>query len=154
MDREDVKIVHEGQANEKLIEKLRAFREYISDDMPEWKQLIVIGGFVADVIQLLKWEKKPVYHQDAWDNHKYWRYENEKVTSCELICEEIAAAIEYEISAPYADELNAMWQDWHFNDTGKYADIKTFEDMDSIIIARIEKDYPGFEDMIKKAFHY
>ena len=50
-------IIREEQANVMLIEKLRSFRKYINEDMSDWEQLIAVGGFIADVIRLIKWDK-------------------------------------------------------------------------------------------------
>jgi hypothetical protein len=147
--RDDVMVVHKEQSNAALVEKLKSFREYIlSDNEPEWKQLVAIGGFVADVIRLLKWSEKPVY---PLENYHY--YKNEHVMTCEDICDSLWQAIDYTFNEPYADELNAMWQDWYFHDTGKYDSVETIGDMTDIICDRIEERYPGILSMVRKYFY-
>lgn len=150
LKREDVLVVYDKQANNSLIEKLKAFKSYINDDLPEWKQLIMIGGFVADVVKELKWSEKPVY--SSYIDSSNWNYKDKHIMTCDEICDDISTAIDHHLSEPFADELNAMWQDWHFNDTGKYADVKTSFDMIDILVERIEQEYPGLGNMIEKYF--
>lgn len=136
MDKDNVKIVHEEQENNALIEKLKSFKTYINNDLPEWKQLIAIGGFVADVISELKWRE----HTDK--------------ISYDEIREQLTGAITYHLSAPYADELNAMWRDWEFKETDKYIKIEKRSDMCNIINGRLEQEYPGIVEWINKCLPY
>lgn len=136
MDKDNVKIVHEEQENNALIEKLKSFKTYINNDLPEWKQLIAIGGFVADVISELKWGE----HTDKMSYDEIWK--------------QITGAITYHLSAPYADELNAMWRDWEFKETDKYIKIEKRSDMCNIINGRLEQEYPGIVEWINKCLPY
>jgi len=149
-NRDNVMCVHEGQANEQLVEKLRNFKEYLlSNDVPEWQQLIATAGFVIDVFKTLKWAE----HMGAF--RKSLNYAKDiSAIICNKVCEEVTAAVNYYISFPYADELNGMWQDWYFNDTGKYADVETTFDMLDIITDRIELEYPDLLEWEKKYFKY
>ena len=140
--REDVLVVHDGQANALLIEKLKTIKNYLNKDLPEWQQLIMLGGFVADVIKAMKWSEKPIYNSFGNDTDN-WNYKDKNVMTCDAVIEEISASITHQLSEPFADELNEMWQDWYFNDTGKYADVKTDFDMNEIIVGRMEQEYPG-----------
>lgn len=149
-NRDDVKCVHEGQANEQLIEQLRKFKDYLlSEDVPEWQQLIATAGFVTDVLKTLKWSKHKKIFSKYLDND-----EDNSSIICDEMCVEVTAAVNHYFSLPYADELNGMWQDWYFNDTGKYADIKTISDMCGIITDRIEQKYPDLLEWEKKYFKY
>lgn len=144
---EEYMIVRDDQANEELVAKLMSFKEYISDDLPEWKQLIAIGGFVADVVKLLKWsEYKRSYHSRIG-------YTNGEVMTCDEICEDIWTAIDYHFNSPYADELNTIWRDWN-TDESKYPEAKTVEDIYDVIIARMEQVYPELAKTAEKYFHF
>lgn len=150
INRENVMCVHEGQANEQLIEQLRKFKEYLlNDDVPEWQQLIATAGFVTDVLKTLKWSEHKNTFSRSLDNSK-----DDPAMICEKICEEVTAAVNHHISVPFADELNGMWQDWYFNDTGKYADVETISDMLCIITERLEQEYPNVLELEKKFFKY
>lgn len=143
INRDDVKCVHEEQANEQLVEQLRKFKEYLlSEDVPEWQQLIATAGFVIDVVKLLKWSE-------------YKRRINCSEISfmtCDDICNDLMEAVTYHLEAPFADKLNSMWRDWEFNDTGKYANIKTTNEMSSIICDCLEMEYPNLLELLKKYF--
>jgi len=142
INREDVMCVHDGQSNEQLIEQLRKFKDYLlSEDVPTWQQLIATAGFVIDVVKMLKWS----------DYKGRFSFTEIPFMSFDDVCTEITAAVNHYIAAPFADELNAMWQDWHFNDTGKYADIETSSDMCGIIIERLEQEYP---DLLEREIRY
>lgn len=152
-DREKVKVVYKEQENASLVEKLKSFREYIlNDGEPEWKQIIAIGGFVADVVKLLKWTEKPVY--DCRGSYTSYLYNNEHVMSCEDIIASLWQAIDYTFQSPHADEFNAMWQDFHFNNTGKFADVETMDEMYDIFTAKIEEEYPQFMETVLKYWHF
>lgn len=150
--REDVLVVHDGQANTCLIEKLKEFKSYLNEDLPEWQQLIMLGGFVADVIKTMKWSEKPIY-KNSVDNFKNWDYKDKNVMTCEAIIEEISAAINHQLSLPIADELNKMWQDWYFKDTEKYVHVETSFDMNEIIVNRLEQEYPDITKIEEKFFY-
>ena len=141
-------IDEERQANETLIEKLKSFREYINDDMPEWLQLIAIGGFVADVVRLLKWDDfKRVYN--PW--HSPGTSTKMNMMRKDEIIEEIWMAIDYHINAPYADELNSIWQNWN-TDTKYELGSKTTSDVSDVIIGKMEIYHPGFLEAAEKYF--
>ena len=72
--------------------------------------------------------------------------------SCDEILEQITGAITYHLSEPYADELNAMWNDWECQKNDKYKNIKTMSDMCNIINDRLEQEYPGIVECINKYF--
>lgn len=150
--RENVLVVHDGQANAPLIEKLKNIKNYLNEDLPEWQQLILLGGFVADVIKTMKWSEKPIY-KNSVDDFKNWDYKEKNVMTCEAVIEEISAAINHQLSLPIADELNKMWQDWYFKDTEKYIDVKTSSDMSEIIVNRLEQEYPELTKIEEKFFY-
>lgn len=138
----------ERQANEPLIEKLKSFRKYINDEMPEWVQLIAIGGFVADVIKLLKWDDfERVYN--PWNSPDTSRMSMMRRTE---IIEELWTAIDYHLNAPYAEELNAIWQNWDTDETYK-PETETVTDLYDVIISKIEENYPGFADEAERYFN-
>lgn len=146
MDKKEYMIVRDDQANKELVAKLMSFKEYINDELPEWKQLIAIGGFVADVIKLLKWSE----HKRSYRNN-FGDYADGAVMTCDEICEEIWTAIDYSFNAPYADELNAIWSDWN-TDESKYPEANTVEDICDVIAAQMEQVYPGIIEMAKDYF--
>ena len=151
--REEIKAVHDVCRNDELISKLREVKEYINNDLPEWQQLIMIGGFVAEIIKTLKWTDKPKFRAaNRFESTEMWRYHDQNVMTCEDICESIVSAIDYELASPIADELNDMLRDWEFGDSGKYKDISTHTEMSDLIMARLEKDYPGMESLLRKYF--
>lgn len=147
MDRDDVKIVHEGQSNFALVEKLREVRNYIKEDVPEWQQLVTVGGFVIDVIKQLKWNEQPKFSK------RNLRCDEKPVMNCDEICEGITSAINHYLSVPYADEFNAAWQDWYFERTDKYANVETIWDMYDIVCEQLEQKYPGILELEKKLFY-
>lgn len=121
--------------NEPLITQLRRFKEYIlSEDIPEWQQLIAIGGFVIDVIQQLKWSE-----------HKH-------LYNCNEITDEIIFAVTCYLEEPFHDEINSIWHDWEYNDTGKYTHIQSLLELTDILKDRIKDEYPQISDIIKKFF--
>lgn len=147
MDRDDVKVVHDGQANNTLVKQLMSIKKYINDDVPEWKQLVLIGGFVIDVVKELKWEEQPKYSKSGYG------FDKKPIMNCDEICEGITSAVNHYLSVPYADELNAAWEDWYFDDTGKYANVETIWDMYDVICERLEQKYPGILELEKKYFY-
>ena len=143
---DEYKIVRDDQKNQALIEKLLSVESYIDHSLPEWKQLIKIGGFVADVIKALKWsEHKPPFNS-------YHRDQAPQMT-CDEICEEIWVAIDYTFSSHYADEMNAIWNGWN-TDSTKYPEAKTVEDILDKLIEIVEKDYPGLKEYADSCFHF
>ena len=139
MNNEEYLIVYKDQANEKLVEELKKFRNYIFSSEqrkhePEWKQLYAIGGFVVNVVKALKWEMSAYTFYDIWT--------------------EIQKAIDYTLSSPYADELNSMWQDYHTGKTNKYDNVENVWEMYNIIFDKLEKRYPGLEETVKKYFDH
>lgn len=138
----------ERMANEALIEKLKSFKEYISNDMPEWLQLIAVGGFVADIVRLLRWDDyKRVYNP--------WHYSEPSnkmnmMTKDEMI-EEIWTAIDYHINEPYAEELNTIWHNWN-TDAAYMPNEKTTDDISDVIINIMETHHPGFLEAAEKYF--
>lgn len=145
---EEYKIVRDDQANEELVKKLMCFKEYINDDLPEWKQLIAIGGFVANVVKLLKWSEHKRSYQKRIGN-----YADGELMTCDEICEEIWIAINYSFNAPYMDELNTIWSEWN-TDQSKYPEAKTVEDICDVIAARMEQVYPGLVETADEYFHF
>lgn len=125
-------IIHKEQENKTLILKLLSFKDYISNELPEWKQLIAIAGFISVVIRELNWSDQTA--QMSYDE----------------IWEQIAGAITYHLSEPYADELNEMWRDWELRETDRYTNIHTRSDMCNIINSRLEQEYPGIVTWINK----
>lgn len=150
--RENVLVVHDGQANAPLIEKLKTIKNYLNDDLPEWQQLIMLGGFVADVVKTMKWSEKPIYKSFGNDTEN-WTYKDKNVMTCDAVIEEISAAINHQLSVPIEDELNEMWQDWYFEDTEKYAHVDTISDMNEIIVNRLEQKYPEITKIEEKFFY-
>ena len=123
------KCVHDELANEQLVGQLRKFREYLlCNDAPEWQQLIAVAGFVTDTVKTLRCNKTDEIH------------------------DEIIAAVNYELEKPYAEKLNSMWDDWNFNRTGKYANVKTVQEMLDIICDCLEIEYPGLMECEKRFF--
>lgn len=151
MDKEqEYKVIREEQANEALVEKLKSFKEYISEDMTEWVQLIAVGGFVADVIKLIDWKKRINDWHDYWYNCRSSKNDIiEKII--DDIIEEIWTAIDYDLNAPYADELNAIWHNWN-TDTDYMPEKKTVTDVSDAIIERMEVYHPGLIEAAKKYF--
>ena len=47
--------INKNGQNENLVRKLKSIQLYLDGDLPEWKQLIAIGGFIIDVIREVKW---------------------------------------------------------------------------------------------------
>lgn len=146
---QDYKVIDKDrQANEALIEKLKKVKEYIKDDMPEWLQLIAIGGFVADVVKMLKWDDfKRVYN--PW--HSPGTSTKMNMMTKDEIIEEIWTAIDYHINAPYADELNSIWQDWNTGTEYQFK-AKTTSDVSDVILDRMEIYHPGFLEAAEKYF--
>lgn len=151
-NKEEYMIVRREQANEELVKKLLSIKEYLNDDIPQWQQLIAIGGFVADVIKLLKWSEKPVYRTTV-NNFTDWDYKDKNVMTCEDIRDEIWIAINYHFNEPYADELNKIWSEWN-TDVNKYPEVKTVEDICDVISERMDKVYPGLVEMADKYFRF
>lgn len=147
MDRDKVKVVHDGQSNLALVEKLREVRNYIKEDVPEWQQLIIVGGFVIDVIKELKWNEQPKFSKSNL------KCDEKPVMSCDEICEGVTSAVNHYLSVPYADEFNAAWEDWYFDDTGKYANVETIWDMYDVINEKFEQKYPKVLELEKKYFY-
>ena len=145
---QDYKVIDkERQANEALIDKLKSFKEYINDDMPDWLQLIAIGGFVADVVRLLKWnDYERVYN--PWHSPDTSRM---SMMKRDEIIEEIWTAIDYHINAPYADELNTIWHNWN-TDTEYMPNEKTTTDVSDVIINIMETHHPGLLEAAEKYF--
>lgn len=139
----------EWEANETLIEKLKSIQEYINDDMPEWMQLIAIGGFVADAVKLLRWD-------DFSRTYNPWHTNSDTkmnmMTQDEII-EEIWGAIDYHINAPFADELNAIWHAWN-TDTDYMHNEETVGDISDVILNIMEAHHPGFLDAVKRYFRF
>lgn len=101
INRDDVKWVYPELANEPLVELLRRFKEYVlSDDAPEWQQLIVAAGFVNEVVRLLKWSEYRTLED---------RYEKINVMSCDEIRDELMSAVNYHLEVPFEEKLNSMW---------------------------------------------
>ena len=121
------KCIHDELANESLVKQLRKFKNYLlDDDVPEWQQLIAIAGFVTDTVKTLRCNKT------------------------DEVPDEIIAAVNYELEEPYAEKLDSMWDDWNNNKTGKYAKIKTMQEMYDIICDCLEIQYPGLIELEKK----
>jgi len=138
----------ERMANEALIEKLKSIKEYISNDMPEWLQLIAVGGFVVDIVRLLKWDD----HKRVYNPWHYSEPSNKMnmMTKDEII-EEIWTAIDYHINEPYAEELNTIWHNWN-TDTKYMPNEKTTDDISDVIINIMETHHPGFLEAAEKYF--
>ncbi|WP_455527796.1 hypothetical protein [Huintestinicola sp.] len=144
INRDDVKWVYPELANEPLVELLRRFKEYVlSDDAPEWQQLIAAAGFVNEVVRLLKWSEYRTLED---------RYEEINVMSCDEIRDELMSAVNYHLEVPFEEKLNSMWRDWEFNDTGKYAKFDTIDEMNNFMCDCLEIEYSNLLELEKKYF--
>lgn len=122
-------------ANEPLITQLKRFKEYIlSEDIPEWQQLIAVSGFVINVIQQLK-----------WSDHKH-------LYNCDEITDEIIFAVNCYLEESFHDEFNNIRHDWEYNDTWKYKQIQSLLELSVILKDRIKNEYPKISDVLKKYF--
>lgn len=143
---EEYEYVTKNGFNEKLVRKLQSFRSYLNEDLPEWKQLIALGGFVIDVIRELKWEEQPEFSRSGF------QFDKKPIMTCDEVCDGISSAVDNHILAPLADELNAMWSDWNCMKTEKYKNVQTIDEMERIIFARLEQTYPGIEKWVRHYF--
>lgn len=143
INRDNVKCIHKEHSNQQLVEQLKKLKAYLlSEDVPEWQQLIATTGFVIDVVKLLKWSEYKT------------RINCSEISSmtCDDICDELMNAVGYHLESPFADKLNSMWQDWKFNDNGKYANINTMNEMSNIICDCLEMEYPNLLELLRKYF--
>ena len=143
-------IIREEQANVMLIEKLRSFRKYINEDMSDWEQLIAVGGFIADVIRLIKWDK---YRKLFSTSSSCGTYAVGNTMTCSDIIKELWTAIDYEINSPHADELNTIWNKWN-SDVNYFHDIENISDIYEVIISKMEEYHPGFMNCADTYFHF
>lgn len=143
---EEEKFISENGKNESLVNRLKSFKAYINDDIPEWQQLMAIGGFVMDVIRCLKWSEQPVFSKSEF------QCDERPVMSCDEICDEISAAIDNHIIAPYANELNEMFQDWNLQKTDRFKDIKNIEEMDELLWERLLQHFPNLLECVKQYY--
>lgn len=150
LDDYDYKVIRKENANDKLIEKLKSFKSLAKelDTLNEWEQLIAIGGFVADVVRLLKWEK----HTKEYRDKNLWYDQKANLMTYNDISEEILTAIDTHLNLPYADELNAIWRKWNTDDT--YLPEVKREDVIDIIVDKLEENYPELLSIIDKYFHF
>lgn len=134
--------INKNGQNENLVRKLKSIQLYLDGDLPEWKQLIAIGGFIIDVIRELKWAEQPLFS-------KMGEIDKEPVMTYSEIYNEILYAVNQHLLVPLADELNLIWHEWNEGKTKKYQDIQNIEEMDCFLFTVIEKMYPGIEQWMR-----
>ena len=134
--------INKNGQNENLVRKLKSIQLYLDGDLPEWKQLIAIGGFIIDVIRELKWAEQPLFS-------KMGEIDKEPFMTYSEMYNEILYAVNQHLLVPLADELNLIWHEWNEGKTKKYQDIQNIEEMDCFLFTVIEKMYPGIEQWMR-----